>query len=57
MRLPMMNIKAKVDTGIKKRSGVSAKEFRKSSSKKGRTLTIKNMHYLKDMSNTNTYRG
>jgi len=52
-----MKIRAKVDTGIKKRSGLSAKEFRKSSSKKGRTLTIKNMNYLKELSNTQSCRA
>lgn len=55
MRLPTIKVKAKVDTGIKKRSGVSAKEFRKSSSKKGKTLTIKELQ-LKDTSNTEILR-
>ncbi len=57
MKLPSMKIRAKVDTGIKKRSGLSVKEFRKSSSKKGRTLTIKNMNYLKDLSSTQSCRA
>lgn len=51
MRLPTMKAKAKVDTGIKKRSGGSAKEFRRSSSKPAKTLTIKELN-LKDNSNT-----
>jgi hypothetical protein len=43
MRLPTMKAKAKVDTGIKKRSGGSAKEFRKSSSKPAKIMTIKEL--------------
>lgn len=57
MRLPSLKISAKVDTGIiKKRSGLSAKEFRKSTSKKGKTLTVKDMRQLKDVSNTHSLR-
>jgi len=43
-----------VDTGIKKRSGVSVKEFRKSLTKKGKTLTIKEINHLRDVSNTHS---
>lgn len=49
--MPTLKIKAKVDTGIKKRSGLSAKEFRKSSSKKGKTLTAKELP-IKDSCHT-----
>lgn len=47
LKLPSINIRAKVDTGIKKRPGLSAKEFRKSNTKKGRNMTSKNIQELK----------
>ncbi len=50
-----MKAKAKVDTGIKKRSGGSAKEFRRSSSKPAKALTIKELN-LRDNSNTEVLR-
>jgi flagellar motility protein MotE (MotC chaperone) len=58
MKLPSLNILAKVDTGIKRRSGASSKEFRKSSSKqKSRTLTTKIIQDLRDLSHTQSSRA
>jgi hypothetical protein len=54
MKVPSLKVIAKVDTGIKKRSGVSVKEFRKSLTKKGKTLTIKDISHLRDASNTHS---
>jgi hypothetical protein len=47
--MPSLKIRAKVDTGIHQRGGLSSKEFRKSSSKKARTLTIKNINEEKSI--------
>ena len=55
MKLPSLKVRAKVDTGIKKRGGLSAKEFRRNSSKKTKT-TLKHIEDLRLAGRTNSSR-
>lgn len=56
MKLPSLKVRAKVDTGIKKRGGLSAKEFRRNSTKKTKTVTLKQIEDLRTVGRTHTSR-
>ena len=45
-----------MDTGIKKRGGLSAKEFRRSASKKAKTVTLKKIEDIRSNGRTNSSR-